>query len=421
MSTHYERLSIPASSDASLAESAGRCVACGLCLPHCPTYRKTLSEADSPRGRIMLMKGMLEGAIPASERLAAHLDLCLTCRACEAVCPNHVAYGSLVDGVRGRLADQRKESPAARWVRRATLGGVVPHPRRIRWLAWALRAYQRSGVQALARASGLLKLLSLDRLEAELPPLLPARDFAVRYPAVGMERGRVALFLGCVAQVADAETLHATIFVLNRLGYTVEVPSGQACCGGLHRHAGMAGEAEKLERRNRQAFADPGLAALVTAASGCGAPLSEQGGIPCPVVDVSAWLVAAEGWDLATIAPLDATILVHDPCSLRNVIQAASEPYELLRRIPGARVEPLPGNAQCCGAAGAYFLSQPVMARMLLDDKMAALPERTARYLATSNIGCALALAKGLRETASPIEVAHPVTIVARQMGFRYP
>jgi glycolate oxidase iron-sulfur subunit len=403
-------------STAILADAAGRCVACGLCLPHCPTYRKTLSEADSPRGRIMLMKGALEGALPVNERLAMHLDLCLTCRACEAVCPNHVAYGRLVDGVRGHILGQRERS----FAQRAALN-LLARPASLRWLAAALRGYQNSGLQALMRRRGLLNILGLITLERELPRLPPAPKFARHYAAAGKQRERVALFLGCIARETDAETLYAAIHVMTRLGYAVEVPPAQTCCGALHRHAGNVADAARLEERNRQAFAATGVSAILTTASGCGAPLQEAGGTHAPVIDISAFLADADGWNDVAIAPLQEKILVHDPCSLRNVMRAAPGAYRLLERIPGARVEPLSGNGQCCGAAGTYFLSQPAMAAALLDDKMAALAHQDARYLATSNVGCAMHLAKGLRERGSRIEVVHPVTLLARQMGYCFP
>lgn len=409
---------------AELLQEASRCVACGLCVPHCPTYRKTLSEADSPRGRIALMKGVLEQRIPLGDKLVQHIDLCLTCRACEAACPSGVAYGRLVDGVRPLIEQGRGRSDGQKRVREFVLRSVLPDAGRLRWLGRALRIYQRSGAQVLARKSGLLEKLGLARLEQELPELPPLQSWCKAYPASGSLRGDVGLFLGCVARVADAETLNATIFVLNRLGYTVHVPKTQTCCGALHRHGGEPDMADALARRNIAAF--EGVSTVIATASGCGATLAEYQRATGPegqcfaarVMDVGAFLATAEGWEEVEIAPLSAKIAVHDPCTLRNVQRSASSAYTLLGRIPQAEVVALPGNDQCCGAAGAYHLQQPQMAGLLQGDKIEAIRRSGVRILATSNVGCALWLAQGLRAQGVELQVSHPVTMLARQMGY---
>jgi glycolate oxidase iron-sulfur subunit len=177
----------------------------------------------------------------------------------------------------------------------------------------------------------------------------------------------------------------------------------------LHRQAGDKAGAEALEQRNLAAFGDMPVLAV---ASGCGARLIET--MPERVQDISAFLVKCD-WNGINLQPLDAVIAMHDACTLRNGLQAEKHPYTLLKRIPGADIRPLPGNAQCCGGAGSYMLTQPDMAKRLRDDKIGACQTMQPDYLATSNIGCALHLAKGLGDT---VKVAHPVWIVARQMGF---
>lgn len=408
-----------------LLQEANRCVACGLCLPHCPTYRKTLSEADSPRGRIALIKGVLEGRLAPSERFIGHLDLCLACRACENACPSHVSYGSLLDGIRP-LVEAARAGPAWRRAARRLLLRTVASPRGLSLAGRGLRGYQRWGGQSLARRSGLLRGLGLARTEAALPDLPPQRRWKEVYPAHGGQRGEVALFLGCVARIADGETLAAAIFVLTRLGYRVRVPKAQTCCGALHRHGGEPGAADELARRNLDAFAGLAVDAIVSTASGCGAPLGEYGatlgprasGFAARVEDVSRFLCRAAGWGEAKIQPLAATIAVHDPCSLRNVLHGEGAVYTLLGRIPRAHVVTLPGNDQCCGGAGLYPLSQPEMAERLRDDKMEALRRCGAAFLATSNVGCAMWLKQGLQAAGLGIEVLHPVTLLARRMGF---
>jgi len=437
-----------------ISDEAGQCVSCGLCVPHCPSYRVTLSEADSPRGRIALMNGVATGRIPMNPRFALHMDRCLTCRACEAVCPNQVHFGQLIDDARemisspplevGRNNPGLRVSRFRKWVERE----LIAQPSRIDALRPLLRSYQRSGLQKWVRKSGLLGKTKLALLEAQIPLIDRPRSssWSAVYPAAGKPRGEVGLFLGCVARVADATTLDATLFVLNQLGYTVHVPSAQTCCGALQRHRGDVDAAEQLERQNVQAFAGLDLAEIITTASGCGAQLSEYSSFPSfpgwrrtpgapaagpqaggetpgrsspKILDVSEFLAGAEGWEDVRLQPLPCKILIHEPCTLRNVLRASPYAYKLLERIPQAQVTPLAGNDQCCGAAGTYFLDQPEISAALLEDKVTALKAGQARYLATSNVGCALHIAAGLRQAGLGIEVVHPVTLIARQMGMQ--
>jgi glycolate oxidase iron-sulfur subunit len=364
-----------------------------LCLPSCPTYRKTESEADSPRGRVMLMRGLFEGVLPAESALASHLDRCLACRTCEAVCPSGVKYGVLIDAGRAELVR----------------GG-----------------YRPKGTKLARRLPGVLasKLLlgAVGRLR-----------FRESYPAQGERRGAAALFLGCAARLVDVETLRAAIYVLTRLGYEVHVPRAQGCCGAMHQHGGDLARAEDLARTNIAAFADiaarPELGAgdmpVIFSASGCGASLVEYDRYGAEgeefarrAVDIVTFLSQAQGWETVDIAPLPASIAVHEPCSARNVLRNADDSYRLLKRIPQARVMALPGNDQCCGTAGLYFLSQPEMAGKLRADKMQAVQGADARHLVSANYGCARWLAQGLRNEGLGVDVTHPVTLLAKQMGF---
>lgn len=324
-----------------------------------------------------------------NDKYMAHIDLCLTCRSCESVCPNQVPYGQIVDEARARIGEQRPLTLSQR-----IAGHLAANP-----------VWWRIGGISLRLAS----LLGLNKLIPAIPTVAQQYRFKARYDAAE-SIGDVSLFLGCATSALDAQTLAASIFVLNRLGYTVHIPSGQTCCGGLHLQAGDKTSADALEQRNKAAFGEMPILAV---ASGCGARLIET--MPDRVQDISAFLSKASGWDKVTIAPLATAIAVQDPCSLRNGLKAEKHPYALLKRIPDADVKPLPGNAQCCGGAGSYMLTQPDMANRLRDDKISACRTINPDYLATSNIGCALHLAKGL---GSGVKIAHPVWIVARQMGF---
>ena len=378
------------SSFSNAIREADRCVSCGLCLQNCPTYRKTLSEADSPRGRIMLMRGVMKEEIPLNARFVEHIDLCLECRSCENVCPNHVAYGSILRTMRGSIEKER-----GGMLRRASLK-LLSHP----------SVLERIG--RLYMASGMGRLLpgKLRKLDALLPRGLPKYPEMKTYPAKGEKLGEVGLFLGCVARLTDALTLNASIHVLNRLGYTVHVPRDQTCCGALHARFGE--DSGRLASRNLGAFS--GMESIVGTSSACTAELSSLFGKR--IVDIGRFLDGARGWERLEIEPLRGKIAVHDPCSLRNVLKGQDHAYRLLERIPGATVLPLEGNGQCCGSAGSYFLTQPEMANALLDDKMEKVKESGAKFIATSNVGCAMSLA------ARGAEVLHPVVILAFQTGF---
>lgn len=434
---------------------ANRCVSCGLCLPHCPTYRLTMSEADSPRGRIALMSGVASGGLPMNKRFVQHMDRCLTCRACEAVCPNNVAYGQLIDAARAMIvASSNMRNGAAMikksWLRKWLESVFITKPNRFDQLRILLHLFQRSGLQQRLQQSNLLGKSKLSKLVAQLPSTIKdpyvannrkkfINSWQPIYPAIGKQRGDVGLFLGCVARLADVEALNSTIFVLNRLGYTVHVPSTQTCCGALHQHSGDVAKARTLARQNRKAFGVLNLSKIITTASGCGVQLMECDAnkssennhfaeetekddwqdLSSRIIDVSKFLASVDGWDDVEIKPLASKIAVQEPCSLRNVLRDQAHVYALLKRIPKIQVSSLAGNDQCCGAAGTYFIDQPNFAMKLQAEKISAIHESNLRYLVTSNIGCSLHIASGLRIAGSNVEVLHPVTLLARQMGIQ--
>ena len=367
-----------------------------------------------------MMAAVLEQRLPLSPEVLQHLDLCLGCRACENACPSKVRYGWLADGMRAWM-EPRRERPAGQIKWRRTLFGLLRLPRLLRSVGRMLRAYQQFGLQVLARKSGLLAAFGLERTEALLPALQKSRPLHGIHAAVGTPRGTVGLFLGCVAQVMDAPTLGATIFILTRLGYTVHVPPSQNCCGALHGHNGEADVALTLAQENRSAFNVSGLQAILHAASGCGASLAEYDPpLAAPLLDISAFLNQAAGWDRIELLPFPHSVAVHEACASRNVLHDQDAAYRLLQRIPDAKIMALAGNDQCCGAAGSYALTQPVMAGLLLRDKIEATKLGGALTIVTSNPGCAMHLAAGLRAEGLEIEILHPAGLVARQMGYEH-
>ncbi len=399
------------------------CVACGLCLPHCPTYRLTRDEAESPRGRIALLRALAHNDLPISATAEAHLQHCLACRACEKVCPSHVPYGQLVDAAWALLETHRPATGLHRRSRAILLDRVITVPARLRRIGRLLYWYQRSGLQRLLRVSGLLSLFGIGKTEAMLPKLSPAMPAAEFHPAAGERKGAVTLFTGCVASVFDNLTQQATIRLLNALGYDVRVPASQGCCGALHLRAGEIGKAQDMMRRNIEGFSEKNLP-IITTASGCGALLreydrhivgNEAGSFSDRVTDIGQFLAQAD-WQHLRLKPLPRRVAVHDPCTLTNVLKQERAPHVLLKRIPEAEIVALPENNVCCGGAGAYPLTQPDMARRLRQDKIRHLREMAPDILVTSNIGCALQLGAGIRDTGLDIEVLHPVALLERQL-----
>ncbi len=410
-----------------ILDLADRCVKCGMCLPSCPTYQQTLNENESPRGRIALLQGLAAGQLQASRSLHQHLARCMNCRNCERICPAEVQYEQLLDHGRSLLAEKYPASRFARWLKHASLA-LLSRRERINRLNRLLRFYQRSGLQRLVRFSGLLRLTNTRHLESLLPPLKTARHYASRYLYIGEPQGRVALFSGCLGTTLEQDTLNATIILLNRLGFSVDIGKAQTCCGALARHNGEAQQAVTLARQNLASFASGNWNAIVYTASGCGAHLLNYPSLPWPdeslrqqaetfsrqTREITAFLSEIDWPETLKFTPLHKRVAVHEPCSQRNGLRQADLATPLLRRIPGLEVGSLPGNAQCCGGGGSYMLTQPVTAQRLRAEKLKAIEAAHPDIVVSTNPGCALYLAAGL--PASNIRIVHPVVLLAEQL-----
>lgn len=395
--------------------AADQCVKCGMCLPHCPTYGVTRDEAESPRGRIMLMQGLATGALAADAALEAHLDGCLTCRACEVVCPAQVPYGRLIDAAREQLAHARPQRTRLARV----MAAVLTRRAVLAWLVAPLWLYQRFGLQWLVRRLRLLGRGRLARLESLLPRLHVPRLPAASARADGEH---VMLFANCTSPLSEPAALRAAVTVLEALGCRVTVPPTQTCCGALHQHAGAAAPARACAARNVAAFA--GEAPVVGIASGCTAQLLDYGllaegpqaaGFVSRVRDISAFVLAHPQLAALKFEPLPARVLLHTPCTLRNVVKAPDAVRQLLARIPALEVEAM--DSACCGAAGSYFLTQPDMADALLEPKLARARASRPDVVVSSNMGCAMHLAAGLRRDGLTARVAHPLELLAAQLA----
>ncbi len=387
---------------------------CGLCLPHCPTYNKTRNEAESPRGRISLILGLAQGELEADTKLRGHLDNCLLCRACEAVCPSGVAFGPLMDGARNALAQDTPQTE-----QRIPLETLATDKKRQRRDARLLWLADKSGLRALGRGLGLPRALGLERFEQLAPKIRRPHDWRPYYPAKGERRGDVALFIGCFSDMLDQVTLDDAVTLLNACGYGVHVPASQTCCGALHQHSGDGDGARQLAQQNLDAFRGLGLDAVISTATGCGGHLKEYEEIASaglPLRDINSFLNQIEWPHTLRPRALKQKVAVHEPCSQRNVLKQADAPYALLKRIPQLELVALPGNSQCCGAAGSYMIDHPDMADRLRQDKVDAIRQAQPEILVSSNIGCALHIAAGARAAGIRLELLHPVSLLARQL-----
>ncbi|MEX2224417.1 MAG: (Fe-S)-binding protein [Candidatus Rokuibacteriota bacterium] len=400
------------------------CVHCGICLPQCPTYRVLGEEMDSPRGRVYLMRAAAEDRIGLTPTMARHLDLCLGCRACETACPSGVPFGRLLEATRGQLDRRGVSAPTRDGTLLRFILDVFPHPGRLGPMLHALRIYQWSGAQRLVRGLGLLapfrKLQAMEALLPRLPAAPPRLPELI--PARGPKRGRAGVLLGCAQRFFYPDVNADTTRLLAAAGYDVVVPRGQECCGALHLHSGRIDEFRAMARRLMPAFADVDL--VVVNAAGCGSALKEYAHwLPDEearlfserVRDVSEVLAGCE----LPLRPLHETVTYHDACHLAHGQKIRAQPRELLRRIPGLTLVDLPDSELCCGSAGVYNLLEPAMAGELGRLKAARIRETGARIVTAGNPGCLMQIRQHCQAAGLSVEVAHPVTLLARALEER--
>jgi glycolate oxidase iron-sulfur subunit len=428
------------------------CIHCGLCLSSCPTYLETANENDSPRGRIYLMRAVQDGRLEVGDTAMRHIDSCLGCRACEAVCPSGVLYGELLEHTRDHLEKHYQRSLFQRFLRRIAIEKVFPYPARLKW--------------ALAPA----RLIQFLRMEKFLPKfarealsLIPNIGPAVRIPQVspvgGKARGRVGFLSGCVMSVMFGETNAASIRLLNRDGYEVVAPLDQGCCGALFSHSGKLESARECARRNIAVFEQHQLDLIIINAAGCGSTMKEYGQL---LRDDPAWaerartfsakvkdltefisvkslpqanpltpalspaegergnprLSSREGASGECGQPTDtraARVTYHDACHLAHAQRVTRQPRDLVKAIAGKNFVELPESDVCCGSAGTYNLTEMAMAERLEQRKIENILKTGAQIVVTSNPGCLLQIRAGLRKAGSSAEVVHIADFIDRQ------
>jgi glycolate dehydrogenase iron-sulfur subunit len=374
------------------------CTHCGFCLPTCPTYGALWQhEADSPRGRIHLMQGLLDGSVALTAGTVEHFDRCLGCMACVTACPSGVQYDRLIEQTRDYIEQDRERTPDD-WLVRALVFATVPHARRLR------------AALPLARLGRRLPLPRSLRPFTELAPPWPATGEPARVtPAQGTPRLRVGLLTGCVQRVLFGDVNQATARVLAAEGCEVVAPGHQACCGALHLHAGRSEEGRQRARRLERVFRDAGADLLVVNAAGCGSHLKDAE-LRLPVKDVSELLAAIE--PRARRRPLPLRVAFQDSCHLAHAQGIREGPREFLRSVPELELAEPDEQAICCGSAGIYNLVQPEAARELGDRKAAHVLATGADVYATGNPGCLVQVAAALRRADRPLPALHPVELV---------
>lgn len=410
------------------------CVHCGLCTSACPTYLETGNENDSPRGRIYLMRGVVDGRITLTDTVKHHLELCLDCRACETACPSGVQYGRLIEPFRVEMQQRELaagESQANGWFQKFILYGLFPYANRLRWALAPARWAQRLGLDRLAEGLGVTRLLpkQLQRMQSLLPTLPPPTPQLPKVLSpVGKRRARVALFTGCVADAMFGPTNWATARVLQYNGCEVLVPRNQVCCGAIHYHSGAGEPALQLAQQNSDAFNVDDVDAVIINVAGCGSMLKDYGHVahelaPADdatrqrldkfarkVKDVSEFLMS-----LGPIKPtgeINLRATYHDACHLCHAQKIREQPRDLLSLVPGLELVPLAESEICCGAAGSYNLTQPEMAAQLGRRKLENILKTKTQAVITGNAGCSLQLQMQLRQAGHDIWVAHPMDVL---------
>ncbi|HVH72556.1 MAG TPA: (Fe-S)-binding protein [Candidatus Dormibacteraeota bacterium] len=429
----------PIPGPAPVYEDYTRCIHCGLCLNACPTYRLWNLEADSPRGRIHQMFHVFQDELAGQKQLEArisdgfvdHIAKCLDCRACETACPSGVEYGKLIEHARARIERAYERSWFVRAARNFFFQEFFSAPHFIEDAARLLRLYQRSGLQAIARGIGILKLLGLSDRER----LLPRIDdefffgrFGSTFAPMGPHRARVAFFAGCIANVTFSELNEATVRVLTANGCEVVVPREQSCCGALSAHSGFREAARELARKNIAAFKLKDFDAIVTNAAGCGSTLKEYGHLfsadepeyagasafAAKTRDVTEFL-ASLGFT-ARLHPLRHRVTYQDSCHLLHGQKIREAPRTLLHAVPNLDLVELPYSEICCGSAGIYNVTQTEASLELLAEKMRNALSTGAETIVTANPGCMLQLRAGAALHHTNQNVLHVVELLDRAL-----
>ncbi|MBI5447536.1 MAG: (Fe-S)-binding protein [Gammaproteobacteria bacterium] len=402
----------------SIKKLASQCVKCGVCAPHCPTYVKTQQEGESARGRIALMEALANEQLSSTPTLLAHLDSCLYCRSCEAVCPSEVSYAELLNATHRLIAPVH---PLPKFV-----DFIFRSPQRLRFIASLLWCYQH-----LFKTSSIpKKRRGIARYLHYLPPITLKR-WRTHYPVphtASKGRPAVKLFLGCMTPLTQAPVIQAAIQLLHACDYAVTIPAKQTCCGAFHLHRG-ADYFARFAKDNIRYFSNNLPILFLT--PGCGMILKDyprslpyfssltskqnQLSFAQQVTDIFSFL--AQHHSKLHFRTCTLKVALHTPCSVKNVLKTEEALHSLLRQIPDLNIIPLEGSTRCCGAAGLNMLTQPKMADSLAEDLIEKIEKIQPDVVLTSNIGCQLHLEAQLRLKGITVPLQHPLQLLAKQLN----
>ncbi|WP_042145153.1 (Fe-S)-binding protein [Paucisalibacillus sp. EB02] len=391
------------------------CMRCGFCLPSCPTYIESgMDESQSPRGRIAMMKAVVDGEIEPDEDVKRSLDLCLGCRACEPVCPSGVRYGHLLEQARDIINQNKKSSIPEKAVRGIVFNNLFPHQNRMVAATNLLGFYQRSGLQKVARKSGFMNFFpeSLRTMEKVLPPVPIKKELKNRpnhLPALQRQKKKVAFFSGCLMDTMFMKTNDATMKLLQYAGCEIVIPDTQNCCGALHGHSGEREKSKEMAKRNIEAFEHVGADYIITNAGGCGAFLVDYDYLlkddptwserakefSGKIKDITSILVELD-FEKENLQLQEQFVTYQDSCHLKNGQKTFMEPRKLLQSIQGVTYVEMKDASRCCGSAGIYNIVESEMSMQILDYKMEQAKKTKAKTIVTANPGCLLQMKLGI-------------------------
>jgi glycolate oxidase iron-sulfur subunit len=407
-----------------------QCMRCGSCLPFCPTYRTDGIETQSPRGRIAMIKAVIDGRLEASEEFIDHMYHCLDCRNCQTVCPAGVKVGELVLEARHRI-EQNLPQPL---LKRYILNHAIKDQKKLSRFLTPLRIYQNIGLQRLIRNSEILKFISsdLEFMEGLLPPLSSRpliETLPEEVPAIGPRKGTVGFFLGCAMNLVFSEISRNTVEVLSKAGYRVIIPKSQQCCGTPNIAEGERKIYREMAEHNISLFQGRGIEAVITDCAACGMELkgykenlsrrpsaARAENFSHMVRDVSEFLAVSLDESLP-LNPINEKVCFHDPCHLRHGQKLIAPQRALLRRIPGANLRELADEGQCCGSAGIYNITHHERSMKILEAKIAAIEKTGVDRVVTSNPGCYMQLLYAARVGKKSWKVSHISQVLASALN----
>jgi len=393
--------------ESTLLSLADYCVKCGLCSTTCPTYQLTQDENESPRGRIALAQALASNSIKDLSKLSTHIDNCLSCRKCESVCPSGVKYGELIDLTRITLQEKQPPNALSQFIIKRI--STLNHKQ---WLTiekfW--RFCLRFRLNKFANILPLGKKLNLTI----------SRNYeSLATNDISNQSKSVSLFTGCLSHLFDKTTTNASIQLLNELGFQVNIPNDQSCCGAIALHNGFAEVANQCVKTNINAF--PQDQDIIFLATGCGATLKElyqenSSDFANRSVDINSFLLRSEEFNNRKFNALQKTVFLHAPCSEKHVLKQIGEVKKLLSKIPDLEIKTSSVPISCCGAAGSHIVSHAHQAQLIRKPLIDEILASNADYLISANYTCNMHLLAGLREKKIDIPSLHPIKLLLAQM-----